>query len=212
MAVPARRGHVEGRVAVEEAGRQQRTAMRPDHRQPRSRRSPPASTPSAEPLTPTTSWPPRTSDWPRPGAMMHSCSNSRPRATGQPPPQTGNEPNAPNRFSAQNEPPGVPRDAPGRTHAQNSAEHPDMHEPSPTGTEPISTPNGGTARGLSREVDYALRSVAGSVRRTCHRRERPRRRSWPPTRVAGSRSSGPWIPAAPVVRGGLRRHGRTPTR
>jgi hypothetical protein len=29
MAVPARRGHVEGRVAVEEAGWQQRTAMRP---------------------------------------------------------------------------------------------------------------------------------------------------------------------------------------
>jgi hypothetical protein len=170
MAVPARRGHVEGRVAVEEAGWQQRTAMRPDHRQPRSRRSPPASTPSAEPLTPTTSWPPRTSDWPRPGAMMHSCSNSRPRATGQPPPQTGNEPNAPNRFSAQNEPPGVPSDAPGRTHARNSAEHPDMREPSPTGTEPISTPNGGSACGyqeLSAPLAIPITAEQAGVKTVC---------------------------------------------
>jgi hypothetical protein len=124
-------------------GWQQRSAMRPDHRQPRSRRPPPASRPSSEPLKRTTSWPPRTRGWQRPGAMISSCSISRPRATGQPPPQTGIEPNAPDRFSAQNEPPGVPLRCPGRTPAQNSAEHPDMREPSPTGIEPISVPNGG---------------------------------------------------------------------
>ena len=56
----------------------------------------------------------------------------------------------------------------------------------------------------------ALRSVAGPVSRTCHRRERPRHRAWPPAEVAGSRSPEPWIPANPVVRRNLRRHGRTP--
>src|SRR5215510_2768467 len=47
-----------------------------------------------------------------PIVSTRSAANPRRRATGQPPPHTGIEPNAPNRFSARTKPPGVPCDAP----------------------------------------------------------------------------------------------------